>query len=97
MKSFYRIKRDSGFLSFIGLAFALSLSMLFTIIGFGINAEDRFDWVVGWVFGIAGIALFIIFFRGAWMITKGNLTPSYLQFREYCGHEIWRYVAKKCT
>jgi hypothetical protein len=74
MSSFYRIKKDSRFLAFIGLAFALFLSMLFMIIGFGINTEDRFDLVVRWVFGIAGVALFIIFFRGAWMITKGTLT-----------------------
>jgi hypothetical protein len=48
--------------------------MLFMIIGFGIDTESRFESVICWVFGAAGVALFIVFCRGAWMITKETST-----------------------
>jgi len=73
MNSFHRTKRESRVVAFIGLTFCLFLSLLFIFIGFhSLFTEDTASMEL--IFGIAGLVVFIIFIRGAWMISGCSLT-----------------------
>jgi len=74
MNSFHRTKRESRWLTFVGLSVVFVVSVAFMLIGFvGIGANSGID-VIRLIFGIIGVALFVGFFRGFWMTTGGAVT-----------------------
>jgi len=90
--SFRRAKRESRFLRFFGLSFVLLLSMCFMLIGAVSLEEPLSEAWFGQVFGLVGIALFIIFCRGAWMIASGTLTHLIaVDDKEFC----WGFVDRE--
>jgi uncharacterized membrane protein YhdT len=73
MNAFHRTKRDSRWLSAIGLSIAFLLSLVFMLVGFiDLENESGFD-TLRVIFGVVGICLFVLFMRGCWMATSGAL------------------------
>ncbi len=68
MPSFHRTKRESRVLGFIALAVAFFLAMIFMLLGFYSTIEEGRA-SIELIFGFAGLALFVICIRGAWMMT----------------------------
>lgn len=67
MESFQSIQRESGILGFFGLAVAFISSLLFMMLGAaGIDNPEGVR-VLPLLFGLVGLAVFIIFIRGAWI------------------------------
>ncbi len=91
MKIFHRTNRDSKINGFIGLSFCLFLSVVFMSLGFHSLAEGEWS-SFEVVFGVAGMAVFVIFIRGAWMMSGGSLTHVFSIDREKV---IWGFIGKE--
>jgi hypothetical protein len=90
-KAFHRTKKDSRILAFFGLMFSLFLSILFMLLGFHrIGAEGRAS--IELIFGIAGLALFIICLRGAWSMTGDALTHVFSVDQE---NICWGFIGQE--
>jgi hypothetical protein len=91
MKSFHRTKKDSKILGVFGLSICLVLSLVFMLIGFhNTGSEGRFSFEL--IFGLVGIVVFIIFVRGAWMMTGGSLIHV---FSVDSSKLIWGFIGKE--
>jgi hypothetical protein len=91
MDAFHRTKRESRLLLTLGLSVAFLLSGLFLLIGFsGIEKEGFNSFQI--IFGLFGIALFVLFFRGAWI----SLTSPLIHIFSIDPDEIeWGFVGKE--
>jgi len=72
MDSFHRTKRESRLLLTLGQSIAFFLSAFFLLIGFSWIEMEGLDWF-RIIFCVFGIALFVLFFRGAWISTTSPL------------------------
>lgn len=72
MQRFYRARRDSIWLAWLGVVFAFSLSLIFMIIG--VFQDDGNYEAFQAVFGLVGLAVFVLCFRGAWGLISGVKT-----------------------
>lgn len=91
MDSFHRIKRDSPVPGFIALTFALLLSMVFMLIGFLRVGEDGRA-SMDLIFGVPGVATFLLFLRGGWMMTGRSLVHVFSMDRNKV---VWGFVGKE--
>jgi hypothetical protein len=73
MNAFHRTKRDSRWLSAIGLSIAFLLSLVFMLVGFIDLENESGFYLLRVIFGVVGICLFVLFMRGCWIATSGAL------------------------
>ena len=65
---FYRVKRSSSILGFLGLIFAFFLSTIFLLVGIVGTTQGEY---LTMVFGLIGAAVLVICLRGAWSLACG--------------------------
>lgn len=93
MESFHCIKRESIILAVIGLIICFLLSSVFMLVGF-YELGEKGHLSIEVIFGLAGLGLFIIFMRGAWMLVSGIHTHVFSIDRNQV---VWGYVGKEKT
>lgn len=92
MNYFHRVKRDSRILGFIGLTLALTISLIFMLIGFIGSESEQGATLFPTIIGIVGICIFVIFLRGSWMATAGATTHIF-SINET--HIEWGFLGKE--
>jgi hypothetical protein len=71
MKAFHRTKRDSRLLGMIGLAVLLVVAFFFMVVGISDIEQESGTSLLRILFGLGGVALFVVFIRGCWIATGG--------------------------
>ena len=95
MNVFHRTRRDSRVLNLLALVFAFTLALIFMLLGVGaltLNEIDLFTRVLGLVFGLVGLAVFVVCVRGAWMMTNGAITHVFSVDEEFIE---WGFLGKE--
>ena len=78
-------------MGFFALASVLVLSMFFMLIGFVRVGEDGRP-SMDLIFGVAGVALFLLFLRGGWMMT--GRSPVHVFSMDH-NKVVWGFVGKE--